>query len=1244
MAEPTPSHPEADRNLLFGVLALRMDLLRPDDLIAGMQAWASDTARPLGQVFVEQSRLSPDQRRALDALVEEHLRSHRSDPRQSLAALPPDATARHGLDGVAPAGDTVPETTRPDDPRAGDGAAWQRYRVLRPHARGGLGEVLVAEDTELHRQVALKEIQARYAQDAASRSRFVLEAEVTGNLEHPGVVPVYGLGTYPDGRPFYAMRLVRGEDLRDAIRRFHEADTPGRDPGERRLALRQLLNRFVAVCNAVAYAHSRGVVHRDLKPGNIMLGRYSETLVIDWGLAKVTGRPESAPAEEETLPPGPGGGAVATAPGAAVGTPPYMSPEQAAGRPDRVGPASDVYSLGATLYTLLTGEPPFPKGDTADLLEKVRRGEVVPPRQVKPDVPAALDAVCRRAMALRPEDRYPSALALAADVEHWLADEPVAAYPEPWAVRAGRWLRRRKALASAVAAALLGVALVGGGGWLWYRHEEGLRATRAAGRANEALADASRLWGQARAARDPAAWAQAQAAAGRARELASAEGAGDELRRRAEELQAGLDEEAREGERDRRMLARLEEVRIRRAEVRADGFDFASAVPAYAEAFRDYGLDVEALEPEAAGAEVRRRAIRRALVAALDEWAWIRSKAESDPAGWRRLLAVARAADPDPWRNRLRDALSRHDVPALKDLAATANAAELPAPTLELLGHALGQAGAVPEAVALLRRAQRQYPGDFWINQYLAFFLASHRPPQWDEAIRFYSVALALRGDSPGVYVNYGLALERKGALDEAVLAYERAVALKGDYAAAHLNLGLALRRRGEPRRAADALKKAVRLKPRDAKVYSHLGFALARQEALGEAADAFREALRLQPDHVEARIGLGIAQARRGQLADAIATFKEACRRQPDNAEAHAYLGGVLSNHGDLDAALDALGKAVRLKPDLALAHKFLGVTLERKKRLDDAVAAYRKAIRLKPDDAEAHLYLGQVWKAKGRWDDALASFREAVRLKPEDAEGHFQLGILLADRKRDDAGAVAEFRKAIRLRPDYAEAHCNLGHVLRKQGRFAEALEATRRGHEIGSKRPGWAYPSARWVKESERLVELDRKLAAIRRGDAAPAGAEERIELARFCAITRHYATAARFCEEAFAARPGLAEDPWANNRYNAACMAVLASAGRGADAASLDGPRRLRWRQKALEWLRADLARMGKDLERQPAQGRVVVRVALPNWQADPSLAAVRDESALAKLPEAERKAWRQLWADVAALLGRAREQK
>jgi tRNA A-37 threonylcarbamoyl transferase component Bud32 len=469
MSQATPVHPGVgDRNLLLGVLALQMDFVPQEALVAAMRAWAFDKSRPLGDILAGEGHLSPERLRLLNALVEEHLKAHQNDPEQSLAALPAAPELRQvmeqlTLDRDAPTADsqaapgaggaTLPTSSPPAGRIAGG-----RYCVLRPHARGGLGEVFVAEDVQVHREVALKVIQERFADDAESRDRFLLEAEITGRLEHPGVVPVYGLGSDAEGRPFYAMRLVQGETLREATRRFHEADVPGRDPGERSLALRGLLARFVAVCNAVAYAHDRGVIHRDLKPSNIMLGKFGETVVLDWGLAKVVGRPERAATDAEATLQPLSGDHRATQAGTALGTAAFMSPEQAAGHIDRQGPASDVYSLGATLYSLLTGRPPFDTADVPEALRQVQAGEFPPPRQVKKGVPLPLGAVCRKAMALRPEDRYGSALELGAEVERWLADEPVRAWREPWRVRGGRWARRRPVLALYLVSSALGYA------------------------------------------------------------------------------------------------------------------------------------------------------------------------------------------------------------------------------------------------------------------------------------------------------------------------------------------------------------------------------------------------------------------------------------------------------------------------------------------------------------------------------------------------------------------------------------------------------------------------------------------------------------------------------------------------------------------------------------------------------------------------------------------------------------------
>jgi formylglycine-generating enzyme required for sulfatase activity/tRNA A-37 threonylcarbamoyl transferase component Bud32 len=477
------SKADAERSLLFGLVALQMDLISRDALVAGLNAWVLRKHTPLGQVLVEQGALSAPRRDLLESLVNEHIAAHGDDPARSLATIESAGSARRELETVADpdlqaslAHVTVAGTVN-DDPfatrldtetlaaRTASGAATTseggRFRVIRFHAKGGLGRVSVALDQELGREVALKEIQDHHADHPDSRARFRLEAEITGRLEHPGIIPVYGLGHDPSGRPYYAMRFIRGDNLHDAIRRFHDADGPGRDPGERALAFRELLRRFVDVCNAVAYAHSRGVLHRDLKPGNVMLGPYGQTLVVDWGLAKLIGSPgePQGAAVENPLQPSAASEVGATQAGSRVGTIGFMSPEQAEGRLDELGPASDVYSLGATLYPLLTGRAAFEGRDPAGVLARVLRGEFPAPRQVGRGVPKALEAVCLKAMALKPKDRYATPRAFADDVERWVADEPVTAWREPWTTRVRRWAGRHRTAVTATATALL-VALL----------------------------------------------------------------------------------------------------------------------------------------------------------------------------------------------------------------------------------------------------------------------------------------------------------------------------------------------------------------------------------------------------------------------------------------------------------------------------------------------------------------------------------------------------------------------------------------------------------------------------------------------------------------------------------------------------------------------------------------------------------------------------------------------------------------
>jgi serine/threonine-protein kinase len=292
---PESNNSGADRNLLFGVLAWQNGMISEAQLLDAMKAWTFSKERPLGSILVQQQALEHAACQQLEKMVDLHIALHHENAKDSLASLRSAAPALNSLAALGdpdiqrslghfdPEDETDPRLASTVGVSTSEGT---RFRILRPHARGGLGEVFVARDVELNREVALKEIQGRHANNHDTRNRFRMEAEITGQLEHPGIVPVYGLGAHPDGRAFYAMRFIQGESLMDAIKRYHNTDLPESD---RRLEFRELLKHFVDVCDAIEYAHSRSVLHRDLKPSNIMLGRFGETLVVDWGLSRALG-------------------------------------------------------------------------------------------------------------------------------------------------------------------------------------------------------------------------------------------------------------------------------------------------------------------------------------------------------------------------------------------------------------------------------------------------------------------------------------------------------------------------------------------------------------------------------------------------------------------------------------------------------------------------------------------------------------------------------------------------------------------------------------------------------------------------------------------------------------------------------------------------------------------------------------------------------------------------------------------
>jgi hypothetical protein len=458
-------NPASNENLLLGLVALQSQMVTRGDLVAAVRQWVQDRKTPLNKILLDKGMLRSSELSALEILVGRLVEKYQGDLEKSMAALACLRGVRGALDAVADddlrtflaracAALPASELGAEGEPA---GVAVPRFRMLRQLTEGQLGKLLVARDEELDREVVIKEIHARHAGNADCEARFERELKYAALLQHSGIVPIYGAGRHADGRRFYAMRYIKGENLRDAIERLHQIHNPTEWLGQ----LRLLVVRFVAMCQAIAFAHERGVLHRDIKPENVMLSDDGEAIVVDWGLAKPMESPSPRVGSEQTLMhSGPHAPAL-TRMHEVVGTPAYMSPEQAGGELDRLGPPTDIYGLGATLYCVLTGQPPFVKVPTNSepLLSLVQRNDFPLPHTLRPDAPRGLEAICLKAMLLRPEDRYESVRALAADVERWLAGEPVRALTETFVERAKRSVRRQPILAVAALSIWIGLVI-----------------------------------------------------------------------------------------------------------------------------------------------------------------------------------------------------------------------------------------------------------------------------------------------------------------------------------------------------------------------------------------------------------------------------------------------------------------------------------------------------------------------------------------------------------------------------------------------------------------------------------------------------------------------------------------------------------------------------------------------------------------------------------------------------------------
>ncbi len=643
--------------------------------------------------------------------------------------------------------------------------------------------------------------------------------------------------------------------------------------------------------------------------------------------------------------------------------------------------------------------------------------------------------------------------------------------------------------------------------------------------------------------------------------------------------------------------------------------------------------------PEAEAEYLEGLKLWQQLVAGFPKERWYRHELafNLDSLGW----LWEGANQPEKAEPFFRQALAYHEKLVAEDATIDDSPVRL-ARTHQHLAQVLTRMGRLPEAEKARREAlavlAKLDPKDAgaWYGRGVAY----GNLDEYDKAIADWNKALRLDPKSAPAHNNLGVALGRQKKLDEAIAEFRKALALDPEYALAHSNLGIVLREQGKLDEAIVECRKAIELDPNLAPAHDNLGGALRGQGKLDEAVAECRQAIELDPTYAPAHYGLGAALAGQGKLEEAVAECRKALALDPKDAMAHCNLGGALCQQGKPDQAVAECRQAIALDPKCALAHNNLGAALADQGKRDEAIAEYRQAIALDPKYAPAHSNLGNVLQTKGELDEAVAEYRKAIALDPKCAPAHSNLGFALsAQGKRDEA--MAEFRKAIALKLDYAEAHCGLGQVLEQQGEFRQALEELRRGHELGSRNPAWPYPSAQWVRQCERLIELDGKLPALLERKAMPASAAERIELAELCILKHLDGAAARFYEEAFAGQPKLAEEP-NSHRYNAACAAALAGCGKGRDADQLDAKEKARLRGRALAWLRADLEAMGRLPNKGPDGARRAAGVGsvLQRWQVDRDLVGVRGAEALGKLPEAERPAWKKLWDDAADVLARA----
>ncbi|MDB5337475.1 MAG: serine/threonine protein kinase [Planctomycetaceae bacterium] len=1040
------------------------------------------------------------------------------------------------------------------------------YEVESVLGRGGMGIVYLARDLRLNRPVAIKMLLAGAYAGVGEQERFLREAESVAGLRHANIVQVYGAADH-DGKSYFTMEYFEGGNLAQML-----AGTP--QPARKAAEL------LATLADAIHTAHQSGIVHRDLKPANVLLTADGIPKIADFGLARQFDSDDGL-----------------TLSGARLGTPSYMAPEQTLGKSHMVGPAADIYALGAILYEMLIGRPPFQGENAVDIGRQVIADEPVPPARLNAKVPRDLETICLKCLFKDPSRRYATAAALADDLLRFRRGEAILARPEHPLERLSRRIRQRPALSASLAVgALLMLALVGGSLWVSaerasVRRRQQAQELATAQAAGEDLQNMERFLTNS-------AWPAARAALERAR--------GRLTGLRSALLQSRLDQ----GIRDLDLSSQLEGIRLERAGRMGHRAAFSDSEKEYETVL----LNAKLGSVNDSTAEVAQRVgasnIHKALVAALDDW----SACATNPARQSWVLTVARKvveqrelADPTHWRDRARDVEIWRDKAAFVRLVETAPH-DVSIPLQLALARHLQDLGS--DALPFLMRIQQAHPGDFWANLGLAEALMEKNTAS--EAIRYYQAAIALRPDAAVVYDQLGLCLTLLGRTEDAEIHFRKALEIDPSATLAHSDLGISSST--NPRRH-EALGQA-NIRQQFGHDLAELHIKLANDlRAKGKPAgalDHYRQAVALDPKVASAHAGIRLILIGQGKFTEARRAWRAALDAEPVNYD-------DWDAYPELCLYLDDEAEYVRIRQ----------VLLQRFGTTEDPRIAERagRACLLMP------LSTGLLDTAERMVDRALAS---------APAEPYYLFAKGLAEYRRnrlESAISIMRGSASHVLGPAPHLVRAMAEHQLGQQTSASKTLAAAVQGHDW---RPALAQGRNDWIchalrREAEHLIVPN--LPAFLAGKYQPVDTEERLALIDACRYLKRFHSMANLYVAIFEAEPALANDLLAGHREGAARAAAQAGSNRGENPDTLNEIQKRRWRDSARQWLRADLEAWNDALARR-ATDAATARMRLEAWRYAPELNGLRESGELDKLSAEERAACAAIWVRFEQVLAQA----